>query len=146
MGQVEVDGTSFWLPMSFLLSTFLDWKVTLEPIAAPKPAQLKDASVKDARLTPATIGSRLRTTLSSGFVPRKTAESSTEKKGSSDCTREESERGQKRWRECTKESVRRRPRWTIHISIAPWGIYIYLYVRTLSIAPRPFNQTIERFM
>ena len=137
--EVEVDGTSFWLPMSFLLSTFLDWKVTLEPIAAPKPAQLKDASVKDARLTPATIGSRLRTTLSSGFVPRKTAESSTEKKGSSDCTREESERGQKRWRECTKESVRRRPRWRMHISVAPWRIYIYTFMCGLYPSPTPIQ-------
>jgi len=41
---------------SFFDRTFLLWKVRLLPMAAPKPAQLKDASVKDARLTPATIG------------------------------------------------------------------------------------------
>merc|ERR1719191_435224 len=35
-------------PMIFLLSTLRDWKVRLDPMAARKPAQLKDSSVAEA--------------------------------------------------------------------------------------------------
>merc|ERR1719387_1686475 len=45
---------SFFSPpvMSFFENTLRLWKVMLLPMAAPKPAQLKDASVAEARPTP----------------------------------------------------------------------------------------------
>ena len=73
------------LPMNFLESTFLDWKVTLEPIAAKKPPQLNVASVTDAMATPPTMGNRDRTMGIVGVSPRKAADSATLKKGSSAC-------------------------------------------------------------
>ncbi len=68
--------------MNFFEKTFLDWKVTLDPIAAKKPPQLKVASLAEASATPPTIGSSEPTTASVGASPRNSAESSTEKKGS----------------------------------------------------------------
>lgn len=68
--------------MNFFEKTFLDWKVTLDPIAARNPPQLKVASLAEASATPPTIGSREPTTASVGASPKKRAESSTEKKGS----------------------------------------------------------------
>ena len=68
--------------MNFLEKTFLDWKVTLDPIAARNPPQLKVASLADASATPPTMGIRDPTTASEGASPRNSADSSTEKKGS----------------------------------------------------------------
>jgi hypothetical protein len=73
---------SSFFTISFLLSTFLDWKVTFEAIALQNPAQLKEASVRDASATPPTIGRRDITTQGVGNSPRKMAERRTEKKGS----------------------------------------------------------------
>lgn len=73
------------LPMNFLDSTFLDWKVMLEPIAARKPGQLKVTSVTDAIATPPTIGNSVRTTGSVGESPKNKAESTTLKNGSKAC-------------------------------------------------------------
>ena len=68
--------------MNFLLSTFLLWKVRFEPMAATKPAQLKEASVADARATPPTMGTRVSTTAGGATSPRKAALITTEKNGS----------------------------------------------------------------
>jgi len=73
---------SSFFTISFLLSTFLDWNVTFEAIALQKPAQLKEASVRDAKATPPTMGTRDNTTQGVGNSPRKIAERRTEKKGS----------------------------------------------------------------
>ena len=51
-------------------------------MAEINPIQLKLASLTEARMTPPHMGSRVRTTASEGTSPRKTAESSTLKKGS----------------------------------------------------------------
>ena len=68
--------------MNFFEKTFLDWNVTLDPIAAKNPNQLNVASLADASATPPTIGSSDPTTASVGASPRNRAERSTEKKGS----------------------------------------------------------------
>ena len=68
--------------MNFFEKTFLDWKVTLDPIAARNPNQLNVASLADASATPPTIGTSDPTTASVGASPRKSADSSTEKNGS----------------------------------------------------------------
>ena len=68
--------------MNFFENTFLDWKVTLDPIAAKNPPQLKVASLAEASATPPTIGTSDPTTASVGASPRKRADSKTEKKGS----------------------------------------------------------------
>ena len=75
---------SFFSPpvMSFFENTLRLWKVMLLPMAAPKPAQLKDASVAEARPTPPTMGSRERITGMLGVSPRKADDIATEKKGS----------------------------------------------------------------
>ena len=73
------------LPMNFLERTFLDWKVTLDPIAARNPPQLKVASVTDAMATPPTMGNRDKTMGTVGVSPRKAADSATLKNGSSAC-------------------------------------------------------------
>lgn len=70
------------LPINFFDRTFLDWKVTLEPIAARKPPQLNVASVTDAMATPPTIGNSDSTMGMVGVSPRNAAESATLKKGS----------------------------------------------------------------
>lgn len=72
--------------MNFLENTFLDWKVTLDPMAAKKPGQLKVASEADAATTPPTMGTRESSTGMLGVSPRNMLESSTEKNGSMDCT------------------------------------------------------------
>ena len=43
-------------PIIFLLSTFRDWNVMFDPMAAKKPAQQKLTSVMDASATPPTTG------------------------------------------------------------------------------------------
>merc|ERR1719159_487776 len=58
-------------PMNFLLRTFLLWKVKLLPIAAPKPAQLKEASVALAKATPPTMGTKVAKTGKEGTSPKK---------------------------------------------------------------------------
>ena len=73
--------------MNFLEKTFLDWKVTLDPMAAKKPGQLKVASEAEAATTPPTMGTRDSSTGMLGVSPRKMLESSTEKKGSIDYSR-----------------------------------------------------------
>ena len=69
-------------PMIFLLSTLRDWKVRLDPMAARKPAQLKDSSVAEASATPPAMGTSDATTAAVGWSPKKIAERTTEKKGS----------------------------------------------------------------
>ena len=54
-------------------------------MADMNPIQLKLASLTEARTTPPQIGSKVRTTARVGISPRKTAESSTLKKGSCVC-------------------------------------------------------------
>ncbi len=76
------------LPMNFLEKTLRDWKVTLEPMAAKKPGQLKVASEAEAATTPPTIGTRESRTGMLGVSPRKMLDSSTEKNGSMDCMKE----------------------------------------------------------
>ena len=72
--------------MSFLEKTLRDWKVTLEPMAAPKPGQLKVTSEAEARPTPTTMGRRDTMMSGVGLSFRKIVDSSTEKKGSMACT------------------------------------------------------------
>ena len=69
-------------PMNFLDSTFRDWKVMLDPMAARKPGQLKVTSVTDAMATPPTMGKRVRMTGRVGASPRNRADRTTLKKGS----------------------------------------------------------------
>lgn len=59
------------LPMNFFESTFRDWKVMLEPIAARKPGQLKVTSLTDAIATPPTMGRRVAITAGLWDSPRK---------------------------------------------------------------------------
>ncbi len=77
---------AFLLPMNFLEKTLRDWKVRLDPMAARKPPQLKVASEAEAATTPPTIGTSVASTAGLGVSPRNRLESSTEKKGSMDCT------------------------------------------------------------
>ena len=49
-------------PIIFLLSTFRDWNVMFDPMAAKKPAQQKLTSVMDASATPPTTGTSAPTT------------------------------------------------------------------------------------
>ena len=72
--------------MNFLEKTFRDWKVTLLPMAARNPGQLKVTSEVDASATPPTTGKREAMTASEGLSPRKRLDSSTLKKGSMACT------------------------------------------------------------
>ena len=78
-------GTLVSFPMNFLDRTFLDWKVTFEPMADRKPPQLKVASVIDAMATPPTIGNSDRTMGTVGLSPKNMADSNTLKKGSRAC-------------------------------------------------------------
>ncbi len=84
-GNTVIQGRTFFLPMNFLEKTLRDWKVMLLPMAARKPAQLKVASVADARATPPTTGSSDSTMGMLGDSPRNSALSSTLKKGSMAC-------------------------------------------------------------
>ena len=68
--------------MNFLEKTLRDWKVTLDPMAARKPGQLKVASEKDAAATPPTIGTSVARTAGDGVSPRNNADNITVKKGS----------------------------------------------------------------
>jgi len=80
--RVMLSRDASFFSISFLLRTFLDWKVTFEAIAAKNPAQLKEASEIDANATPPTIGRRDKTTQGVGSSPGNIAERRTEKKGS----------------------------------------------------------------
>lgn len=73
--------------MNFLESTFLDWKVMLEPMADRKPPQLKVASVTDAMATPPTIGNRDNTMGIVGVSPKNMADNNTLKNGSRACSK-----------------------------------------------------------
>ena len=55
-------GRAFFLPMNFLEKTLRDWNVTLLPMAARKPGQLKLTSLAEASATPPTTGSSDSTT------------------------------------------------------------------------------------
>lgn len=83
--RLAYQGHTCLFPMNFLEKTFRDWKVTLDPIAAKKPGQLKVASEAEAATTPPTMGTRDSSTGMLGVSPRKRLESRTEKKGSMDC-------------------------------------------------------------
>ncbi|MCJ1354285.1 MAG: hypothetical protein MMC33_004272 [Icmadophila ericetorum] len=79
------EGQTFALPMNFLEKTFRDWKVTLLPMAARKPGQLKVTSEVEASATPPTTGKREARTGNVGVSPRNRLDSSTLKKGSIAC-------------------------------------------------------------
>lgn len=72
--------------MNFLEKTLRDWKVTLDPMAARKPGQLKVASEAEAATTPPTMGTSESSTGMEGVSPKKILDSRTEKNGSIDCT------------------------------------------------------------
>mmetsp|Transcript_7615 Transcript_7615/g.17342 ORF Transcript_7615/g.17342 Transcript_7615/m.17342 type:complete len:215 (+) Transcript_7615:637-1281(+) len=69
-------------PTTFLVSTLRLWNVTLAPRAENRPAQLNVGSVKEASMTPRTIGTSESSTIGGVLSPRKMLLSTTEKNGS----------------------------------------------------------------
>mmetsp|Transcript_8791 Transcript_8791/g.25086 ORF Transcript_8791/g.25086 Transcript_8791/m.25086 type:complete len:139 (+) Transcript_8791:730-1146(+) len=68
--------------MYCLESTFLSWKEKFEPRAKIRPPQVKEASVKEATMTPDTMGTSASMLMSEGIDPRIKAEKIAVKKGS----------------------------------------------------------------
>mmetsp|Transcript_1828 Transcript_1828/g.4118 ORF Transcript_1828/g.4118 Transcript_1828/m.4118 type:complete len:127 (-) Transcript_1828:179-559(-) len=69
--------------MYCLESTFLNWNAKFDPRAKERPAQVKEASVKEATTTPETMGNKAKMLSSDGTVPRSHAENTAVKNGSS---------------------------------------------------------------